>query len=64
MAPAPLGDTVNVLRHGGTRALAFGIRIAAAAVDLIGTVPLFPVRTPDRPPRPGETESRPPSPAP
>ncbi|MBK3630422.1 hypothetical protein JHN59_37635 [Streptomyces sp. MBT49] len=64
MAPTPLGDTVNVLRHGGTQAVSFGIRFATAAVDLIGAGLLFPVRTPDRPPRPGETESRPPSPAP
>ncbi|MEV0006297.1 DUF4267 domain-containing protein [Micromonospora sp. NPDC050980] len=32
VALAPLGDTVIVLRHGGTRATAFGIHFATAVI--------------------------------
>ncbi|WBB73181.1 DUF4267 domain-containing protein [Micromonospora sp. WMMD1128] len=38
---APLADTVIVLRHGGTRATAFGIHFATAVVMLLDTALLF-----------------------
>jgi hypothetical protein len=37
----PLGDMVIVLRHGGTRAIAFGVHFATAVVVLISAVLLF-----------------------
>lgn len=37
----PLGDTVVVLRHGGTKAVAFGIHFATAVVVLLDAVLLF-----------------------
>ena len=37
----PLGDMVIVLRHGGTRAVAFGIHLATAVVVLISAALLF-----------------------
>ncbi|MBL1079861.1 DUF4267 domain-containing protein [Nocardia sp. 2] len=37
----PFGDTVIVLRHGGTRAAAFGIHFATAVVVLISAALLF-----------------------
>jgi hypothetical protein len=37
----PLGDTAIVLRHGGTKATAFGIHFATAVVVLISAVLLF-----------------------
>ncbi|MEU9557851.1 DUF4267 domain-containing protein [Streptomyces fumanus] len=43
VAIAPLGDTVIVLRHGGTRAVAFGVHFATALVVLIGAALLFAV---------------------
>ena len=39
----PLGDMVIVLRHGGTRAVAFGIHLATAAVVLVSAGLLFAV---------------------
>ena len=39
----PLGDTVIVLRHGGTKATAFGIHFATAAVVLLSAALLFAV---------------------
>ncbi|WP_405092146.1 DUF4267 domain-containing protein [Micromonospora sp. NBC_01392] len=41
VALAPLGDTVIVLRHGGTRAVAFGIHFATAMVILLDAALLF-----------------------
>lgn len=41
VALAPLGDTVIVLRHGGTRATAFGIHFATAVIVLISAALLF-----------------------
>ncbi|MEV6863798.1 DUF4267 domain-containing protein [Streptosporangium subroseum] len=41
VAIAPLGDTVIVLRHGGTKAVAFGIHFATAVVVLINAALLF-----------------------
>ncbi|MFG1673963.1 DUF4267 domain-containing protein [Micromonospora sp. NPDC049282] len=41
VALAPLGDTVIVLRHGGTRATAFGIHFATAVVVLLDAALLF-----------------------
>jgi hypothetical protein len=38
---APLGDTYIVLRHGGSRATAFGIHFATAVVILISSALLF-----------------------
>lgn len=35
VALAPLGDTLIVLRHGGTKATAFGIHFATAVVVLL-----------------------------
>ena len=37
----PLGDMVIVLRHGGTKAVAFGIHLATAVVVLISAALLF-----------------------
>ncbi|SCK27871.1 protein of unknown function (DUF4267) [Streptomyces sp. LamerLS-316] len=41
VALTPLGDTVIVLRNGGTKAVAFGIHAATAAVVLISAALLF-----------------------
>ncbi|SCG58920.1 DUF4267 domain-containing protein [Micromonospora humi] len=41
VALAPLGDTVIVLRHGGTRAVAFGVHFATAVVVLLDAALLF-----------------------
>ncbi|MEU9341945.1 DUF4267 domain-containing protein [Streptomyces sp. NPDC048278] len=41
VALVPLGDTLTVLRHGGTRAVAFGIHFATAVVVLISAALLF-----------------------
>ncbi|WP_232344767.1 DUF4267 domain-containing protein [Actinoplanes awajinensis] len=38
---APLGDTVIVLRNGGTKAVAFGIHFATAVAVLISAALLF-----------------------
>jgi hypothetical protein len=35
VAIVPLGDTLIVLRHGGTKAVAFGVHFATAVVVLI-----------------------------
>lgn len=43
VALTPLGDTVIVLRHGGTKAAAFGIHFATAVVVLISAALLFAV---------------------
>jgi len=43
VALIPLGDTVIVLRHGGTRATAFGIHFATAVVVLVSAALLFAV---------------------
>ncbi len=43
VALAPLGDTLIVLRHGGTRATAFGIHFATAVVVLATAALLFAV---------------------
>ncbi|MEV6178127.1 DUF4267 domain-containing protein [Streptomyces sp. NPDC052016] len=43
VAIVPLVDTVIVLRHGGTRAVAFGIHFATAVVVLISAGLLFAV---------------------
>ena len=43
VALVPLGDTVIVLRHGGTRAVAFGIHFATAVVVLVSAGLLFAV---------------------
>jgi hypothetical protein len=40
-ALVPLGDTLIVLRHGGTRAAAFGIHFATAVVVLVSAALLF-----------------------
>ncbi|MGJ6964796.1 DUF4267 domain-containing protein [Streptosporangium sp. G11] len=37
----PLGDTLIVLRHGGTKATAFGIHFATAVIVLISAALLF-----------------------
>jgi hypothetical protein len=37
----PLGDMVIVLRHGGTKAVAFGIHFATAVVVLLSAALLF-----------------------
>jgi uncharacterized protein DUF4267 len=42
-ALVPLGDTLIVLRHGGTRAAAFGIHFATAVVVLVSAALLFAV---------------------
>ncbi len=39
----PLGDMLIVLRHGGTKAIAFGIHLATAVVVLISAALLFAV---------------------
>ncbi|MET9019301.1 DUF4267 domain-containing protein [Actinopolymorpha sp. NPDC004070] len=44
VALAPLGDTLIVLRHGGSRATAFGVHFATAVVVLLGAGLLFAVR--------------------
>ncbi|NUT24408.1 MAG: DUF4267 domain-containing protein [Streptomyces sp.] len=41
VAIVPLADTLIVLRHGGAKAVAFGIHFATAVVVLIGAVLLF-----------------------
>jgi Domain of unknown function (DUF4267) len=41
VALVPLGDFVIVLRHGGTKATAFGIHFATAVVVLISAALLF-----------------------
>jgi hypothetical protein len=43
VALAPLGDTLIVLRHGGTKATAFGIHFATAVVVLLRAALLFAV---------------------
>ncbi|GAA4625750.1 DUF4267 domain-containing protein [Actinoallomurus vinaceus] len=43
VAIAPLGDTLIVLRHGGTKAAAFGIHFATAVTVLISAALLFAV---------------------
>lgn len=43
VAIVPLGDTFIVLRHGGTKAAAFGIHFATAVVVLISAALLFAV---------------------
>ncbi|MDL4772818.1 MULTISPECIES: DUF4267 domain-containing protein [Thermomonosporaceae] len=43
VALLPLGDTVIVLRHGGTKAVAFGIHFATAVALLISAALLFAV---------------------
>jgi Domain of unknown function (DUF4267) len=41
VALVPLGDTIIVLRNGGTRAAAFGIHFATAVVVLLDAALLF-----------------------
>jgi Domain of unknown function (DUF4267) len=41
VALVPLGDTVIVLRNGGTKATAFGIHFATAVVVLLSSALLF-----------------------
>ncbi|MEV0388485.1 DUF4267 domain-containing protein [Nonomuraea sp. NPDC050643] len=41
VALVPLGDTLIVLRHGGTKATAFGIHFATAVIVLISAALLF-----------------------
>jgi hypothetical protein len=41
VALAPLGDTLIVLRHGGTKAAAFGIHFATAVIVLLNAALLF-----------------------
>jgi hypothetical protein len=41
VALVPLGDTLIVLRHGGTKAAAFGIHFATAVVVLASAELLF-----------------------
>lgn len=43
VALSPLGDTAIVMRHGGTKATAFGIHFATAVVILISAALLFAV---------------------
>ncbi|WP_225099368.1 DUF4267 domain-containing protein [Streptomyces sp. CoH27] len=43
VALVPFGDTLNVLRNGGTKAVAFGIHFATAIVVLISAGLLFAV---------------------
>ncbi|MFI8181339.1 DUF4267 domain-containing protein [Actinacidiphila glaucinigra] len=43
VALVPLGDTLTVLRHGGTKAVAFGIHFATAVVVLVSAALLFAV---------------------
>jgi hypothetical protein len=40
---APLGDTLIVLRHGGSKAVAFGVHFATAMVMLVSAGLLFAV---------------------
>jgi hypothetical protein len=40
-ALSPLGDMVIVLRHGGSKAVAFGVHLATAVVVLISAALLF-----------------------
>jgi hypothetical protein len=44
VAVAPLGDMLIVLRHGGSKATAFGVHFATAVVVLISAGLLFAVR--------------------
>jgi len=41
VALVPLGDTIIVLRNGGTKAVAFGIHFATAVVVLVSAALLF-----------------------
>ena len=41
VALAPIGDMVVVLRNGGTKAVAFGVHLATAAVVLLDAALLF-----------------------
>jgi hypothetical protein len=41
VALVPLGDMANVLRHGGTKATAFGVHFATAVLVLISAALLF-----------------------
>ncbi len=41
VALVPLGDTVVVLRNGGTKAVAFGVHFATAVVVLVDAALLF-----------------------
>ena len=41
VALVPLGDFMIVLRHGGTKATAFGVHFATAVVVLISAALLF-----------------------
>lgn len=41
VALVPIGDTLIVLRHGGTKAVAFGIHFATAVIILISAALLF-----------------------
>ncbi|MEU0433500.1 DUF4267 domain-containing protein [Streptomyces sp. NPDC006290] len=41
VALVPLGDTLIVLRHGGTKAVAFGIHFATAVLVLVSAALLF-----------------------
>ncbi|MEV7688792.1 DUF4267 domain-containing protein [Streptomyces bungoensis] len=43
VALVPLADTLTVLRHGGAKAVAFGIHFATAIVVLVGAGLLFAV---------------------
>ncbi len=43
VALAPLGDTLIVLRHGGTKAVAYGIHFATAVAVLVSAGLLFAV---------------------
>ncbi|WP_373307118.1 hypothetical protein [Streptomyces longisporoflavus] len=43
VALAPLGDTLIVLRHGGTGTVAFGLRFAIAVAVLLSASLLFAV---------------------
>lgn len=43
VALAPFGDTLIVLRHGGTKATAFGIHFATAVTVLVSAALLFAV---------------------
>lgn len=43
VALAPLGDTLIVLRHGGPRAVAFGIHFATAVAVVVSAALLFAV---------------------
>jgi len=43
VALAPLGDTLIVLRHGGAKAVAFGVHFATAVAVLVSAALLFAV---------------------